>query len=198
MNRSRRRRTRVDEHDHEEVENHNVVVDEENRRIFLFGPLTDEKAANFLMVFQNLDAKDGPINVALTSPGGSTHAGYVIYDAITLSRNPVIVEGYGKVFSMAVLVLQAGDVRLLSPQCEVMVHDIYVEAQGEITVKDAGKLAIDLVDDNKRYQRLVAKRIKMPLGKFGKMCAAETFLSAPEAIKFGFADKLLPIKKKRS
>lgn len=189
-------RKATDSCDHED-ENDLVAIDEENRRIYLIGAITDNRAANFMMALHALDAKEGPITVVLNSPGGSTHAGYTIYDAITLAQNTVIVQGIGKIFSMAVLVLQAGDLRLLTPQAELMVHDVYASIQNdEMAIKDAGKLANDLVENNKRYQSLVAKRCKMSPAKLARMCSKETYLRADEAVSLGFADQILRPKKR--
>ena len=189
-------RKATDSCDHEH-EDDLVAVDEENRRIYLIGAITDNRAANFLMALHALDAKEGPITVVLCSHGGSTHAGYMIYDAITLAQNTIIVHGIGKIFSMAVLVLQAGDLRLLTPQAELMVHDVYASIQNdEMEIKDAGKLATDLVENNKRYQSLVAKRCKMSQAKLAKMCSKETYLRAEEAVTLGFADQILRPKKR--
>lgn len=174
-----------------------VILDDENRKIFLFGQLTEIKAMNFLMAIQSLDSKgDSAITVVINSPGGNTHAGYTIYDAINYARSPVVVEGYGKVFSMAVLVLQAGDKRFLSPQAEVMVHNVYAETEGEMTVKEVARLATNLRSENQRYQRLVAERIGMKVSEFATMCDEETFMDAETAIRLGFADAILLPKKK--
>lgn len=189
-----RKATDACDHEHEDDL---VALDEENRRIYLIGAITDNRASNFLMALQSLDSKEGPITVILNSPGGSTYAGYTIYDAITLAQNPVIVQGIGKVFSMAVLILQAGDLRVLTPQAELMVHDVYASIQNdEMEIKDAGKLANDLVENNRRYQRLVAKRCKMSPAKLAKLCAKETYLRAEEAVELGFADQILRPKKR--
>lgn len=185
-----KRRKKDTEHDGND-ESNDCLVDPENRKIFLFGPLTEEKAANFLMAFQTLDVDPGVITVVLNSPGGSIDAGYTIYDVIRLSNNFVAIHGYGKVYSMAVAVLQAGDDRLLSPECLVMVHDIFAELQGDISVSDAVELAADLVASNKRYQKLVAKRIKMKRADFAKMCRDETYLPSSKAVQLGFADGVM-------
>ena len=174
-----------------EEDDGSIVVDEENRKLYLFGVLNEIKAANFLMYFQRLDVTDGDIKVILNSPGGSTHAGYTIYDVIMLSRNKVIVEVYGKCYSMAVAVLQAGDERLMSPYSELMVHGVYTDELGELTMKDAGTLRKELRAENDKYQELVAKRAGMPVAKLRKLCSKDTFMAAEKAVEQGFADRIL-------
>ena len=168
-----------------------VLVDVENRKIFLLGEINDNRAANFVMAFQNLDSRDGPIIVILNSPGGMIHAGYAIYDVICLSSNLVTIECYGSVYSMATLILQAGDMRLIGPQCRLMIHDIFTDAQGELTVVGAGRLAKELVNDNKHYQDIIAQRTGLSARKLANMCKKETYMSAEEGLRLGFVDKVM-------
>ena len=180
--------------EHQEI---GCILDGESRKIYVFGGITDEVAAEFLVAIQALDRdEDKPITVIINSPGGLTEAGYVMYDAIKLTKNQVRLEGFGKVYSMAVMVFLAGDERYMSPQCELMVHDVYVETMGELSVQSAATLSNDLLDSNNKYQKLVAHYTGTPLKKIAEMCKEETYLDAKSAVKFGFADGILKSRKK--
>lgn len=180
----------------EQDQDSKCLLDEVGRRIYLFGAITEDKISQFMVFLGALDRTDGVITVILNSCGGSIEAGYAAYDATRLAQNQVIIEGYGQIYSMATLVLQGGDKRLLSPQCEVMVHDVFVEAAGELTIKTAATLAKDIVKSNKHYQGIIAAHTKLPLKRLAKMCKKETYMTAQEAIDLGFADGYIPTRKK--
>lgn len=174
-----------------------VAVNPQDRRIYICGGINEPRAANFIVAFQSLDSTPGTITVVLNSPGGTIEAGYAIYDAISLAKNMVVIEGIGKVYSMAALVFQAGDLRLLTPQTEVMIHNIYIETSENFTLTDAAKLARDLGKSNKRYQKLMSRATGRTEQEIKKMCGDETYLSAQKAVRLGFADGMMTYLKGR-
>lgn len=64
-----------------------------------------------------------PIYIILNSPGGDVSQGFAIYDYIKQLPNEVIVTVYGEAYSMAVAILQAGDIRRMSPRSTLLLHD---------------------------------------------------------------------------
>jgi ATP-dependent Clp protease protease subunit len=170
--------------------NGGMFVDRELRQIFFCGEIDPIKAMEFAYVFRSLDASDGNIRIIISSEGGSIADGYIMYDTIMASRNKVITEAYGILYSMAVMVFQAGDKRLLAPQCEVMIHDVLIALDGEVSTKEVSRLNKDMRGSNKRYQQLLAKHTKMPLKRINKLCKKESFFTAEKAVELGLADDL--------
>lgn len=67
--------------------------------------------------------KNGTINIFINNPGGSVVDGMAIYDAINACKNYVRGYVYGEACSMASVILQACDERVLSENSIVMIHD---------------------------------------------------------------------------
>lgn len=171
--------------------------DVNERVIYLMGDIDEDSARQFIVILNFLDnIANEPIRVLLSSDGGAEESGYAIYDAIKLARNAVLVDGIGMVASIAAIVLQAGDVRRLSQNAVFMVH------HGSITMPDHVEqdkvMAISrlIETNNVKYHSLIANRTGIPVAEIRKMSEEETYLSATEAVRKGFADFLWLPKKK--
>src|SRR5262245_21562763 len=89
-------------------------VDPKNRRIYLVGEVGEESVARFLLGFHMLDATSGDIDLVICSVGGDTNGGFGIYDSLHLAQNRVTAKVFGEALSIAALILQGADKRLLS------------------------------------------------------------------------------------
>jgi ATP-dependent protease ClpP protease subunit len=172
-------------------------VDPFSRKIYLVGDICDAILGMFLPAFQILDSTDGAIQIVLSSPGGSEPAGWAIYDAIRLARNPVIIDGYGSVFSIAALIFQAGLYRRLAPNCRFMIHNGSVLIDGGIGANEAVGMGEEVKKNNHRYAKAIQDRSNLTFREVEDLCRAETFLSAEETIKMGFADGMIPFQTKQ-
>ncbi len=112
------------------VQDHNV--NPETNEIYLHSHINDDYdegidfrcSTKFIKNFNLLDTlNDKPIIIHLNSPGGLIDQGFAIYDLIKQSRKQVCIIGYGIVASMASVILQAADTRLLMPNSSLMVHN---------------------------------------------------------------------------
>jgi ATP-dependent protease ClpP protease subunit len=168
--------------------------DFENRALFLFGEIDALTAYRFIAGFKWLDRTPGPIHILLSSPGGSTDPGIAIYEAIRTANNPTIVEGLGIVASAAVPVLLAGTVRFLNPSTRVMIHNISFNIEGTLSTPEATSISESAEHFNEWYHGLIAERTGAKPSTIEKWCSGETSFAADEAVKLGFADKVLPVK----
>ena len=168
--------------------------DFENRALFLFGDIDALTAYRFIAGFKWLDRTPGPIHILLSSPGGSTDPGIAIYEAIRTANNPTIVEGLGIVASAAVPVLLAGTVRFLNPSTRVMIHNISFSIDGTLSTPEAASISESAEHFNEWYHGLIAERTGAKPATIEKWCSGETSFDADEAVKLGFADKVLPVK----
>lgn len=165
--------------------------DFENRALFLFGEIDAGVAYRFIAGFKWLDRTPGPIHVLLSSPGGSTDPGIAIYETIRTANNPTIIEGMGIVASAAVPVLLAGTVRFLNPSTRVMIHNISFEIDGTLSTPEATSISESAEHFNQWYHGLIAARTGAKPKDIEKWCSGETSFAAEEAVKLGFADKVL-------
>jgi ATP-dependent protease ClpP protease subunit len=98
----------------------------------------------------------------------------------------------GMAHSIAMLILQAADLRRASPESRLMIH------QGKIYVSDAGLSADEMKDhagelarDNERYFAVLAERSNLSLKEIGEACKKDTYYRAHEALKHGFIDEII-------
>jgi ATP-dependent protease ClpP protease subunit len=168
--------------------------DFENRALFLFGEIDSMTAYRFIAGFKWLDRTPGAIHVLLSSPGGATDPGIAIYETMRTANNPTIVEGLGIVASAAVPVLLAGTVRFLNPSTRVMIHNISFQIDGTLSTPEATSISESAEHFNHWYHELIAERTGARAASIEKWCAGETSFNAEEAVKLGFADKVLEAK----
>jgi len=188
----------------ENLYNRNIDID--NRTIF-FMPwqaaepkedqweVSDLSAQNLVKGLYLLSMKaTTPITIIWNSHGGTWEAGMAIYDLIKKIPNEVIMECYGRVRSMGTIILQACDERLLSPNCQFMIH------YGESTIEGESRNVIaDALEDNKCnkiMEKIYLKRIreKKPGTKLKELrhnMQANSWLEPKGAISMGLADGII-------
>lgn len=140
---------------------------------------------------------DEPILVQLSSSGGHLQSGWALHDLFGTNAAPVITAGFGYVGSAATIAFQGGVVRLLSPNAKLMIHLVGFSTGGDASF-DLGDLRKQLKEMSglqADIERLLARRTGQPLAKIRAWCAKETEFSAREAVKSGFADKVLNIRR---
>ena len=98
----------------------------EQRKIFLWGAVTDETAKDLTEKLLYLEgvAPGKEITFYLNSPGGSITAGMAIFDTMRLITSPITVVVTGMAASMGSILLcgAAKGRRLLYPHSRVLIH----------------------------------------------------------------------------
>jgi len=84
------------------------------------------KAMRGLTILDSL-ASNAPITIRLSTSGGDVYDGLSLYDAIRNCKSRVEIIGFGKVWSMGSVIMQAADPggRFLTPNTTFMVHQGY-------------------------------------------------------------------------
>lgn len=131
----------------------------------------------------------------LNSTGGEEEAGLGICDLITAYPGEVTVDVYGQAESMAAIILQAADVRRISKNSNLMLHE------GEKSAPDGMKKNIknymDHVDEvDAACDAIVLKRVqekhpKYSWAKFRKVTQNDIYFSASESLKWGLVDVII-------
>lgn len=165
-----------------------------NRAVYLIGEINQMSAYRFISAFKTLDRDPGPITIHLLSEGGNVESGFAIYDTIRTANNPTMIEVMGMAASAAVPILLACTIRWLNPEAKIMIHEMSYEIDGTVgsTIVSALAKEADLV--NKRYREIIAGRTGKSMKDVERWCKEETTFSAEEAIKLGFADKLVEVR----
>lgn len=140
---------------------------------------------------QAMDKEGATIDVALCTSGGYCLAGFAIYDLLRSCKANIRITGYGKVYSMGTVILQAGDERRLSPNTQLLIHPSYID--GGINEPNIAEAEIE-VENHKlidgRTTQILAERMALPLEQFRLRFPRSTYLSAQEALDLGLADSI--------
>ena len=139
---------------------------------------------------------DCDIKIVFNSPGGSVIAGMALFDFIVgLSRrggghHNITTLGLGHAASMAGILLQAGDQRLMGKQAWVLIHEISFMAIGKIgEVEDTTEWAKRIC---KRVVDIFASRSKMnPKFIEAHWKRKDWWLSSEECFKLGIVDAVV-------
>lgn len=175
------------------------VVAIPRRVLYLIGDCDEKFAAKAIPVLESLDSEDGDIRIVLNCNGGSETDGYAIYDAITMCRNHVTIDGYGSVYSIAAAIFQAGDRRRLAPNAQFMIHNGTIPHDKEdLEQNRVLDMAEQIRKDNERYYQILSHSSQQPMEIIEEFCRAETFFSAQEAYEAGFADEVMEPQKSKA
>ncbi len=164
----------------------------------LQGSIQDENTLEFLQLLDEamkLQPKRAKrvIRIIINSKGGDCDCGFAIYDALKRSGLEIETVVEGSAASMGAIVFMAGKVRMITPNSTIAVHRPKIsQIQEKSGLEDYGltvswlksmesrMLNIVLCEIEEKYKAKVARDIR--LGKF---------YSAEEAIKYGFAHKII-------
>lgn len=149
-------------------------------------------------------ASQEPIILYMQTVGGCWHAGMGIYDAIKLSPCKVSIVGYAQICSMGTVIMQAASKRVLMPNCTFMCHygstdnsGDYLSAQNYASVDKANMQAmIDIYAERCHKTGRFFKDKEYSLSKVKsyikrKMKDGDWYMTAEEAVYYGFADAVL-------
>jgi ATP-dependent Clp protease protease subunit len=110
---------------------------EELKTIFLVGDIEHEMASKFRRAFLRLSSQGtAPITVEINTGGGDDSAGALIVDTILNSPLKVITRAAGRVYSMGVAILAAGDIRESLPRSRFMLHWGSVQDIDDVRAED--------------------------------------------------------------
>jgi ATP-dependent Clp protease protease subunit len=167
-------------------------VDWRTRTVYIIGEINDEKTFRLVPVIRLLDETKGPIKVFISSNGGDEAAGFAIFDSLKLTKNKVVIVGYGGIYSIAALIFQAGDRRLLAPNAQVMMHNGTMSIGSEsLDSNKVEQLGREAAQNNARYHRAIANRSALSLQEVQEWCKNERYFLAEEAVNEGLADGLI-------
>lgn len=131
-----------------------------------------------------------PITIRFYSPGGNVIAGLALYDYLKSLRAEgihITTVALGYAASMAGVLLQAGDVRLIGPNAYVLIHEVSSADYGKVSEME------DYLKFTKRLQtrllNILAERAKLTPKQIARRWKkTDYWLDADEVVALGFAD----------
>lgn len=140
-------------------------------------------------VISALDKCGGkPLDIFVNSPGGDVFDGVAIYNALRRYGNTKTVHVDGLAASAASLVIMAGDRIECAHNAQVMIHDPWAFAMGAAV--DLRKTADLLEQTGETLVSTYASRTKQTPEDLRAWMAAETWMTAQEALARGFCDAI--------
>lgn len=132
--------------------------------------------------------KDKPLTVNLFSYGGDAIEGLAIYSMLARheGKKRMVIDGVAA--SAASVIAMAGDEIVMPKSSFLMIHECWSLAMG-----GAGDLRreADVIDRiSAAYLQAYVKRSRLPEGDVQSLMAAESWLTADEALEFGFATEV--------
>jgi len=158
--------------------------------IFLAGEINQQMADQLAKGLHLLGFAGEPITIYLNSFGGSKTAGLGIFDLIRACPLAVKIIGYGAIVSTAVIVLQAGDERVLGANTEFMIHPGH-SSTGEDLDENTARTAKACVQIRDRYYKILADQMGLSVREMNSKYGYNTWLSPKAAVKIGLADSIL-------
>ena len=167
----------------------------DQRKIFLWGPVTDESAKDITekLLYLETTAPGKDITFYINSPGGSITAGMAIFDAMKLVSSPITVVVTGMAASMGSILLCGASKgrRFLFPHSRVLIHQPLISGRMIGPASDINIQAKEMEKLRQELNQILATSSGQPLEQINKDTDRDFYLNAKEAIDYGLADKIV-------
>ena len=166
----------------------------EQRKIFLWGEVSDKSARDVTEKFLYLESVDPgkPIRFYINTPGGSITAGMAIYDTMQLITAPITVVVTGMAASMGSILLCGADKgkRVLYPHSRVLIHQPLISGQMVAVAVDIHIQAKEMEKLRDELNQILANASGQPIEQIQKDTDRDFYMTAQEAIDYGLADSI--------
>lgn len=163
-------------------------------RIILIGDEINDAVANSVvaqLLFLAADDPEKDISLYINSPGGSTTAGFAIFDTMQYIKPDIRTICTGMAASFGAMLLLAGTKgkRFALPNSEIMIHQPLGGARGQATeIEISAKRILKL---REHINQTISERTGQPVEKVAKDTDRDYFMSAQEAKEYGIIDEII-------
>ncbi|MBS4190715.1 ATP-dependent Clp endopeptidase proteolytic subunit ClpP [Bacillus sp. FJAT-49705] len=163
-------------------------------RIIMIGDEINDHLANNVvaqLLFLAAEDPDKDISLYINSPGGSTSAGFAIFDTMQFIKPDVRTICTGMAASFGAMLLLAGTKgkRYALPNSEIMIHQPLGGARGQATEIEISARRILKLKDH--LNQIISERTGQPVEKVSKDSDRDYFMNAEEAKEYGIIDDIL-------
>lgn len=167
----------------------------EQRKIFLWGAVTDETAKDLTekLLYLEAVAPGKEIIFYINTPGGSITAGMAVYDTMKLITSPITIVVTGMAASMGSILLSGAPKgrRLVYPHARVLIHQPLISGRMVGPATDINIQAIEMEKIRAELNQILADASGQPLERINKDTDRDFYLNAKEAIAYGLADRIV-------
>ncbi len=150
------------------------------------GPMAASRLLKNLHVLTSISHE--PINIIMVSGGGAVSEGSAIYDAIKHNPCHITITALGIVASMATIILQAADHRVIYPMTRVLVHDGEDGYAGH--ARDFEKNAEEGRILRLQHYKILSERTGKPASYWARKSAHDYYMSAEQALEEKLVDEI--------
>jgi ATP-dependent Clp protease, protease subunit len=163
-------------------------------RIVFLGTEVEDQSANLIvaqLLFLEAEDPDADIRLYVNSPGGSSYAGFAIYDAMQFVKPDVQTYAVGMAMSAGAMILAGGaeGKRFVLPNSKVMIHQGSGGFRG--SPADIQIAAKEILSLTRRYAEIIAKHAHRDVDEVMRDIDRDNFLGPEDAIAYGLADRVL-------
>jgi len=145
---------------------------------------------NALDLVADLDAITAPkIRVEINSPGGDVFDGIAIYNALRLHPADITTRVDGIAASIASVIAQAGDHRVMVASSQMMIHNAWGMTIGDQSDHQEMVALLEMQDGI--IADIYATKADKDIDHFRTLMNAETWMTAEQAVSEGLADEVL-------
>lgn len=129
------------------------------------------------------------IELHINSYGGDVKEGVAIYNQLKQKKCKEIVAYVdGLAYSIASVILQAADRRIMGLGTSLLIHNMWIQAAGN--ANELRKIADDLDVLMESNRQIYLERVNITEAELIEMLDNETYLTPEEAVEKGFADEV--------
>lgn len=154
--------------------------------IFVTGVIGEDTTLQSVMQQYALYKKPSDVTVSIDSVGGDVREGYAIHDYLKGLGSKVTTKVVSKCYSIATVILLAGEERLMTPNAELMIHNPWAKPSTGGDAKYFQKLSEEMKRTEDEMTQFYAKHTKTDLNTMDSLMDKETYMSYKDAVKYGF------------
>lgn len=167
----------------------------EERKIFLWGPVTDESAQSVVrkLLYLEMQDPDKEINLYINSPGGVITSGMAVFDAMQMIKPKVATVCMGLAASMGAILLLAGEKGMRSAwkHSRILIHQPLISGQIIAPAIDIKIQAEEISKTRKELNRIISERTGQSLEKIEQDTDRDFYMTSQEALEYGLIDNIL-------
>lgn len=161
-----------------------ILVD----RAVVIVDVIDDQTLSVIDEIKKLDNGE-PIYVVINSPGGFVEAGLQIVEALQAAKSPIITICVEGCYSMAAVIFETGDQRIMLPEAKLMFHCLWYG--GNANAYEHHKYSHEALVIEKQLEKIVTDRVGMDPEAYEQLMQGELWLDASSAVGTRFADAVV-------
>lgn len=162
------------------------IVESGNDWVYDWLGIENTSPKRILRALQEAGGED--IEIHINSPGGSVTAGSEIYTELRNYPGKKLIRITGIAASAASVIAQAGESEI-SPTGMFMIHNVQTSASGDY--RDMDNTGNALRAANQSIMNAYTDKTGMDTGTLQDLMDRETYLSAQQAVEYGFVDRIM-------